>query len=247
MVDNPFVVYSPEDISPKEFKNIFIKEQTWINALETPKDIFIFGVRGSGKSMLLNYLEFRHQLYYYDGNVEAFIKDNKNQKYFGVMVHATLENLNTNNYELLIKNKLCESDFIKQLALTDIILTILNKIIFTFVESKEMMTYIEKIPLSEVKTFCSQSIKSLDKRDNYIINLDDEKSNEKLLRQLSKLFIKERDAIEYYINDKLQIKDTVYHGNYLTFSYLHTLIIELKKLLCMNDFSFMILIDNGED
>lgn len=38
--ENPFSVYSPEEISSAEFKEIFVKEFTWINALETQKDFF---------------------------------------------------------------------------------------------------------------------------------------------------------------------------------------------------------------
>ncbi|MFW9876301.1 MAG: hypothetical protein ACFFG0_24660, partial [Candidatus Thorarchaeota archaeon] len=101
MSENPFTVYSPEDLEIDKFKELFVKETTWIKALETPKDIIIIGNRGSGKSMYLNYLELSHQLYYKQQNLENFLKSDEENKYIGIYIQASHEGFNIDRYEIL--------------------------------------------------------------------------------------------------------------------------------------------------
>lgn len=243
---NPFVVYSPEDINPEEFKEIFIKEYTWINALETPKDFFIYGTRGSGKSMLLNYLEISHQLCYFDHDLMSFFQEDRKHKYIGIMVHITREQLDTDRYELLIKNNFEEKGFIRDLCMHDLVMTILYRIIKTFIETKKMNEYINSIDVTRVKEFCQKNYKDLDRQHIHNISFDQEKTNTEMFNRLANIFKEERINVKYYTDDKFQIKDTVYRGNYSSFDFMFNFITEIKKILNLADFCFYILMDNGD-
>ncbi len=245
-VENPFVVYSPEDITPENFKEMFVKEHTWINALETPKDFFIYGIRGSGKSMLLNYLELSHQLWYFNNNLIDFLGKDSIHKYLGIMIHATHEELNTPRYELLLKNNLCKEGFVKDLSMNDLVMVILYKIINTLIETQKMAEYINTIDSELVKEFCEKEIEDLDERHIHTLSLD-KFTNTELLKEIAKIFLNERKIIKYYAIDKFQIKDSTYEGNYTSFEYLRNFIIEIKNLLSIKDSSFYILIDNADE
>src|SRR6266700_5976840 len=54
---NPFVVDSPERLTPRRLVQLFVEEYTQIGTMKQRKHTFIWGSRGSGKSMMLRYLE----------------------------------------------------------------------------------------------------------------------------------------------------------------------------------------------
>jgi hypothetical protein len=245
--ENPFVVYSPEDLSPSEFMEIFVKEFTWINALETPKDFFIYGTRGSGKSMLLNYLEVGHQIYYYNNDPKKFFSDDRRHKYIGIMVHIKRLQLDTDRYESIIKNNLDQDAVIMELCMSDVIMAILYRILFTFgSESKELICYINSLNKDKIIAFCQRELNDLDLRKIYNQNFDQCKDNADSFDLLANIFLKERERIKYYILDKFQNKTVAYSGNYSNFDYLHKFIKRFKELIMQEDFSFYILMDNGD-
>jgi hypothetical protein len=245
-VNNPFLVYSPEEITPMEFKDSFVKEHTWINTLETPKDHFIYGSRGSGKSMLLTYLELAHQLCYFDNNLTAFF-EKKDNKYIGIMVHATLEGLNTDRYELLVKNNLNQRSLIKDLCTTDLIMAVLRRILRTFIEIPVVSAYVDSISIDRVRGFCTETVLELDRKNIHSIQFENITKGTDGIAKLAGIFLEERDIIREYANDRFQLKDTAYEGNYPTFTFLLNTIKRLKWLLDKQDFSIYILIDNGDD
>jgi hypothetical protein len=55
--DNPFLVESPEKLTPRQLKALFVEEYTQIETVRQRRHTFIWGSRGSGKSMMLRYLE----------------------------------------------------------------------------------------------------------------------------------------------------------------------------------------------
>lgn len=244
--ENPFVVYSPEDITPKEFRDIFVKEHTWVNALETPKDYFVIGIRGSGKSMLLNFLEFSHQLYYFDNKLAKFLGEDRIQKYIGIMVHATHEELKTDRYELLLRNNLALKGFVRQLCMNDLVMAISHLVLRTLLESDEMCQSINDIEAGKVREFCKKQLRDLDKRGMHSLNFGSSDRNTRLLGSLAEIFLTERRIVEYYANDRFQVRDAVYEGNYSTYDYLHSFVVEIRKLLSIEEFTFHILIDNGD-
>jgi len=246
-VENPFAVYSPEDITPEEFKEIFVKEYTWVNALETPKDFFIYGTRGSGKSMLLNYLEFFHQLCYFDHDLGKFFQEDRTHKYIGIMVHLTREQLDTDRYELLIENNFEKKGFIRDLCMHELVMTILYRILETFIEIKEMGEYINSIHAIQIREFCTDIRNELDRRQLHTeVSFDQEQTNTEMFNTLANIFKKERSIVNYYITDKFQIKDATYRGNYSSFDFIINFVTKIKKFLKIGDFSFYILMDNGD-
>jgi hypothetical protein len=54
---NPFVVESPEKLSPTQIVDLFVEPFTRIETVKQRKHTFIWGARGSGKSMMARYLE----------------------------------------------------------------------------------------------------------------------------------------------------------------------------------------------
>jgi len=56
---NPFEVEHPERLSPEEIVDLFVAEYSGVEVIKKRKHTFIWGTRGSGKSMLLRYLEPR--------------------------------------------------------------------------------------------------------------------------------------------------------------------------------------------
>jgi hypothetical protein len=245
--ENPFVVYSPEDLTSENFRDIFIKEHSWINALETPKDFFIYGTRGSGKSMLLNYLEFSHQLCYFDNNLTRFFQEDRRHKYMGIEVHIKRDSLDTDRYELLIKNDFDEMGFIKEICMNDLVMAILYRVLSTFIKTKEMAESINSLDSEQVNEFCKEAVVNLDKHHIHSVNFDQQQTNTDRMRVLAEIFKEERSIIKYYANDKFKIKDIGYKGNYSSFDYMHEFITRIKKLLSMEDFSFYILLDNGDE
>src|ERR1700733_2099668 len=57
--ENPFVVESPEKLDAEEVFELFVEENSGFEVVQRRKHAFIWGPRGSGKSMLLRYLEPR--------------------------------------------------------------------------------------------------------------------------------------------------------------------------------------------
>lgn len=71
---NPFVVESPEKLTSEQLVNLFVGEYTDIETIKRQKHTFIWGSRGSGKSMMLRYLEPQCQALVKDQGIEAFLK-----------------------------------------------------------------------------------------------------------------------------------------------------------------------------
>jgi hypothetical protein len=246
-IENPFSVDTAEDIPFGKFKDLFVKERTWINALETPKDFFILGTRGSGKSMLLNYLEFSHQLYYFENNLSKFLEMDRHNKYIGIMVHILKKNLDTDRYELLKKNKLVSDGFVAELCMHDLVMAILYKTLFTFKESEEMAKYINSLDSERITDFCEKELKEFDKqRKIYKIKFDKNLKNTEILNEMAEIFLEERTAVKYYIIDKFQNRNIEYGNNYSNFEYMNNFILNLRKTLYLENFSFYFLLDNAD-
>lgn len=70
---NPFVVESPEKLSPEQIIELFVQEFTQIETIKQRKHTFVWGTRGSGKSMMLRYMEPQCQTAIH-GGAEGFLK-----------------------------------------------------------------------------------------------------------------------------------------------------------------------------
>jgi hypothetical protein len=248
---NPFELLSPEYLPLEKFKEIFVKEYTEVNTLEAPKDFFVYGSRGSGKSMLLNYMEFSHQLYYANNDIRKFFQERRKSenKYIGIIVHATRENLNTEIYETLIKNSMDNQEFIRRLCLHDLIMAVMNRITRTILDIPVVLNYLNKFDFNIFNRLYKDSLIELDNRKIHIFTPFTSEDNAKnVLERLSQVFTAERRAILNYINDKLQAKpNSWYSGNYSSFDTLHKFSVGLKRILQIPDYSFYLLIDNADE
>lgn len=81
---NPFRVTSPEDLSPEEVKELFVKSYTELNTLRSPKHTMVYGSRGNGKSMLLRFLEPKCQALDFGLSVNEYLQ--KNGSFIGIYV-----------------------------------------------------------------------------------------------------------------------------------------------------------------
>lgn len=256
VAENPFIVYSPEDLTVEEFGKLFVLDRNWINALESHKGVFIFGSRGSGKSMLLNYLEINHQLYYFEQNLENFFTNENPKKYIGIMVHLTRNNLDTNDYELLKKtyNGLRIEDLVDKLCLHEIILVIIYRILKTFIDSVPLLNFISSIDRKRMTNFCKGILKEyylVDEETIYkghLEELNEQDSNEKQINFLTYVFMRERELIHKFINKRLQLQNNInFERTFKTFIFLHNFICKFKELIEKKQYSFYILMDNGDD
>lgn len=62
MKNNPFLVTSPESLTPKEIADLYVNIIEDLPTIESNDHVFIHGARGTGKSMLLRYLEPETQI-----------------------------------------------------------------------------------------------------------------------------------------------------------------------------------------
>ena len=56
-MNNPFIVHTPEQLSPTDIASIFVEIYTDFPKLKEPNNMFIHGARGTGKSIMLKSLE----------------------------------------------------------------------------------------------------------------------------------------------------------------------------------------------
>jgi hypothetical protein len=69
---NPFAVKSPEELTKEQIVNLFVSKYTKIELVKERKHTFVWGSRGSGKSMMLRYLEPQCKAIVHDG-LEKFL------------------------------------------------------------------------------------------------------------------------------------------------------------------------------
>jgi hypothetical protein len=95
---NPFVVESPEKLSPEQLVGLFIEKYTQIETVRQRRHTFIWGSRGSGKSMLLRYLEPQCQAIVHGGTEKVF---GMPEPFLGVYCPCKEGQLNKTEFETL--------------------------------------------------------------------------------------------------------------------------------------------------
>ncbi len=186
-LQNPFEIKPPEELSAGLICKLFVKEYTEHNALIGNYHTFIFGSRGSGKSMHFKYLEPKCQAIEY-GEIGKFLKSES--PFIGIYVNCN-------------KGDFAKKDFVNLLA--D------NKVSSPLVE--RMFTHYFAMDVAEccLKTFIEQLNDHFDSKvEEKVFNqitdwlgLDD--IQEKTFNQLKSLFYNEKVKInsaieEYYKN-----------------------------------------------
>lgn len=96
---NPFVVKSPEELTKEQIVRLFVPEHTKIEAIKERKHTFIWGSRGSGKSMMLRFLEPQCQALACGGTHEAFF--GQERSFLAVYCPCKEGHLNKSELDLL--------------------------------------------------------------------------------------------------------------------------------------------------
>src|SRR6266581_2345318 len=122
--NNPFVVDSPERLTPKRIVDLFIEKFTRIGIVRQRKHTFIWGSRGSGKSMMLRYLEPQCQAIIHKGVFDYTQEDAFLAIYCpckeGQINKTELQLLNTNALQTL-------SEHMVNMVIADRLVTCLHK------------------------------------------------------------------------------------------------------------------------
>ena len=92
LVDNPFSVRSPEEISAEDMKDLFVGGFTDYEKLPLVGHAFLHGPRGCGKSMMFRFMQPDSQCVYLQKKVHELA-------YFAVYV--PIKNMGTNRTELV--------------------------------------------------------------------------------------------------------------------------------------------------
>jgi len=122
---NPFVVESPEKLSPEQIVELFVEEFTQIETVKQRKHTFVWGARGSGKSMMLRYLEPQCQKAIHGGG-EGFVK--RPGSFLGVYCPCKEGQLNKTELSLLDPLSLkIISEHMLNLAIADRVLNCLRR------------------------------------------------------------------------------------------------------------------------
>ena len=95
---NPFVVESPEKLPPEQLVGLFIEQYTQIETVRQRRHTFIWGSRGSGKSMMLRYLEPQCQGIVHGGIEKVF---STSEPFLGVYCPCKEGQLNKTEFETL--------------------------------------------------------------------------------------------------------------------------------------------------
>lgn len=98
-LQNPFEIKPPEELSAKLLHKLFVKEYTEHNALIGNYHTFIYGSRGSGKSMHFRYLEPKCQIIEF-GNLTNFLESES--PFIGVYINCNKADFTKTDFRKLL-------------------------------------------------------------------------------------------------------------------------------------------------
>jgi hypothetical protein len=129
IASNPFIVESPEKLSAKDLKDLFVEKFTQIEVLKERKHIFIWGSRGSGKSIMLRYLEPQCQILVHGGVEEFFEKENF------IAIYCPCKEGQINKTDLRLLNEDAASIISEHILVSYIVDQLIDCILMQFPES----------------------------------------------------------------------------------------------------------------
>lgn len=234
---NPFVVESPERLSPQDIVNLFISNYTRVETIKQRKHTFIWGSRGSGKSMMLRYLEPQCQAIVNDG-IEKFL--NSAEPFIAIYCPCKeghlnkLELSNFDEYSRLVLN-----EHLLNLLIADQIVGCLKTQLSEIIKKEDL----EKFAKETVSLFDSVSVSDSVKRTNSVLLLKDDPLN-----WLQKLFLFENIKINAFLRSySLRGQAEIYEG---TTSGYHDFLLPFIKLLSnipiLNSVPMFIMLDDAD-
>ncbi len=141
---NPFVVESPEKLGPGQIVDLFVEKFTQLETVKQRRHTFVWGSRGSGKSMMLRYLEPQCQAII-RGDVQNVL--NRGEAFLAV--YCPCKEGHANKSELLLLSKyasLIITEHILNLAIADRVVSCLrNQFPGNFFQKSEEVNFARSV------------------------------------------------------------------------------------------------------
>ena len=235
---NPFVVESPEKLSPQQIVGLFIEKFTEIETVKQRKHTFIWGSRGSGKSIMLRYLEPRCQAIVHE-SIEDFL--NQPEPFFAVYCPCKEGQLDKTEMELLNRYALLiMTEHMMNLSIADRLVYCLRKQFppdfFQKEESREFAR-------SVVHLFDKASIASSLEQANALVNLE-----EAPLDWLQELFVAENRKVSTFLRmNVIRGGEAIYEGATSGYhDFLLPLMISLQSFANLKSAPVYLLLDDAD-
>ncbi len=237
---NPFKYLPPEGLTLQDYKKIFVKESSEIEQIKRNQDNIIIGSQGSGKSMLLLYLEITHQLSLNNCSFPQFFNEKIND-FLGILIHVVNDRLKVAYYENLSDNEFLDDSIINSICMTDIILVIVSTILITFTQWP-IKDYLNSLDKESIINFYEQVSKLINSKEV----IDENQNNFQIFKTLEEKISKIRDEIKYFCLKRLTNENTDYSLPSYDHRFLDIFIKEFKELFKVKDIPLYILIDNAD-
>lgn len=160
---NPFVVHSPENLSPQQIVDLFVEKYTEIETIKQRKHTLIWGSRGSGKSMMLKFLEPRCQAIKH-GSLEEFLQ----QPDPFLAIYAPIKEGHVNKSELKLFNeyaRLALSEHLLNLTVADNLIRFLkSQFPPTFFSKEEQLHFANTVASLFDRASIASSVESANTR-----------------------------------------------------------------------------------
>lgn len=228
---NPFEIISPEDLSPEEIKELFVKSYTELNILKNRKHTIIYGSRGNGKSMLLRFLEPRCQVLDKAMTLEEYL--NSPGAFLGVYI--PLKEGYFNKRDLLSLDISLAQKLSKHLinlhivsCFIDILKKQLEEILSNDIESKIAKLAIDLLDIRSTHT-------------SSVVN--------PTFSTLNDIILKEISSVDEFISfSNFPESKVIYKGNLTDYhTFIKPLFEGIKKDVCqLNNMMFYLLFDEGD-
>lgn len=235
---NPFVVESPEKLTPKEIVDLFVENFTRIETVKKRKHTIIWGSRGSGKSMMLRYLEPQCQSILYD-RVDNFL--NQPESFFAVFFPCKEGQFNKSELDLLKeKASIIITEHMINLSVADrVINSLMNQLPKEAIEKDTLVEFV----LGTVRLFDKASIASSLTHADEIVKLQ-----EKPLLWLQALFLSEARKVNTFLRDiVLRDGNVIYDGATSGYhDFLLPFIRLVKGIPALSSCSIYLMIDDAD-
>lgn len=140
-LQNPFEIKPPEELSAELICKLFVKDFTEHNALIGNYHTFLYGSRGSGKSMHFKYLEPRCQAIEYKG-LKTFFESEA--PFIGIYINCNKGDFTKTDFTNLLDDKELSSHFVNKIITHYFIMDIAECVLKTYIEQLSQVLDPEK-------------------------------------------------------------------------------------------------------
>lgn len=139
---NPFEKYEAEDYDVESVYEMFVDDKTIINEFTKPRHHFIWGSRGSGKSMLLRYFEPYCQFKVFGGWEQHFTNENS---FIGIYCPIPRGLLSDNKFKKIDETiaEILSSHLFNMLVAENIMKTICEQLKEVKIDKENMIRFVE--------------------------------------------------------------------------------------------------------